>query len=209
MTEVTTTGLARSRARVPWYAFAVFALIAAAAIVTLLGDTETSAIAATIGIFAGSVAAGFIFIRKARQVDPGERRAWTIMGVGFSVAAMGVVVLALQVTITGDAPTFGPIDLFFLASYVLIITGFALLPNNQRIQRHCASKRNSTCVCKGYGDYGRYWLGEHSFRSICCLVRVAVRPCRCGVWSKCGLGHSIAGSSHHRRPMAGRRNLHR
>jgi len=129
MSEVTTTGLARSRARVPWYAFAVFALIAAAATVTLLGDPETSAIAATIGIFAGSVAAGFIFIRKAQQVDLGERRAWTIMGVGFSVAAMGVVVLALQVTITGDAPTFGPIDLFFLASYVLIITGFALLPH--------------------------------------------------------------------------------
>ncbi len=129
MSEVTTTGLARSRARVPWYAFAVFALIATATTITLLGDPETSAIAATIGIFAGSVAAGFIFIRKAQQVDPGERRAWTIMGVGFSVAAMGVIVLALQVTITGDAPTFGPIDLFFLASYALIITGFALLPH--------------------------------------------------------------------------------
>ncbi|MCH7846383.1 MAG: hypothetical protein IH850_11230 [Acidobacteria bacterium] len=129
MTEVTSIGLARFRARVPWYAFAVFALIAVVAIITLLGDPETSAVAATIGIFAGSVASGFIFIRKAQRVDPGERRAWTIMGVGFSVAAMGVVVLALQVTITGDAPTFGPIDLFFLASYALIITGFALLPH--------------------------------------------------------------------------------
>ena len=129
MTEVTSIGLARFRARVPWYAFAVFALIAVVAIITLLGDPETSAVAATIGIFAGSVASGFIFIRKAQRVDPGERRAWTIMGVGFSVAAMGVVVLVLQVTITGDAPTFGPIDLFFLASYALIITGFALLPH--------------------------------------------------------------------------------
>jgi signal transduction histidine kinase len=129
MNEVTTTGLARSRARVPWYAFAVFALIAAAATITLLGDPETSAIAATIGVFAGSVAAGFVFIRKAQQVDPGERRAWTTMGVGLSVAAMGVIVLTLQVTITGDAPTFGPIDLFFLTTYALIITGVALLPH--------------------------------------------------------------------------------
>jgi signal transduction histidine kinase len=129
MSEVTTTGLARSRARVPWYAFAVFALIAAAATITLLGDPETSAIAATIGVFAGSVAAGFIFIRKAQQVDPGERRAWATMGVGLSVAAMGVIVLTLQVTITGDAPTFGPIDLFFLTTYALIITGVALLPH--------------------------------------------------------------------------------
>lgn len=128
MNEVTTTGLARSRARVPWYAFAVFALIAAAATITLLGDPETSAIAATIGVFAGSVAAGFVFIRKAQQVDPGERRAWTTMGVGLSVGAMGVIVLTLQVTITGDAPTFGPIDLFFLTTYALIITGVALLP---------------------------------------------------------------------------------
>jgi signal transduction histidine kinase len=129
MNEVTTTGLARSRARVPWYAFAVFALIAAAATITLLGNPETSAIAATIGVFAGSVAAGFVFIRKAQQVDPGERRAWTTMGVGLSVGAMGVIVLALQVTITGDAPTFGPIDLFFLTTYALIITGVALLPH--------------------------------------------------------------------------------
>ncbi len=129
MNEVTTTGLARSRARVPWYAFAVFALIAAAATITLLGDPETSAIAATIGVFAGSVAAGFVFIRKAQQVDPGERRAWTTMGVGLSVGAMGVIVLTLQVTITGDAPTFGPIDLFFLTTYALIITGVALLPH--------------------------------------------------------------------------------
>ncbi len=129
MNEVTTTGLARSRARVPWYAFAVFALISTAATITLLGDPETSAIAATIGVFAGSVAAGFVFIRKAQQVDPGERRAWTTMGVGLSVAAMGVIVLTLQVTITGDAPTFGPIDLFFLTTYALIITGVALLPH--------------------------------------------------------------------------------
>jgi len=127
--DVTRRGLARLRARVPWYALAAYVIIAGALALSLLGDAELRQLVAPIGIFAGSAAAGFVFIRKAQQVDPGERRAWTLVGVGFAVAAMGVVVLALQVTMTGDAPTFGPIDLFFLGSYIFIIVGFALLPH--------------------------------------------------------------------------------
>jgi len=127
--DVTRGGLARLKARVPWYALAAFVIIAGAFALTLVGDAELSGVAAPIGIFAGSAAAGFVFIQKAQQVDPGERRAWTLIGIGFALAAMGVVVLALQDTITGDAPTFGPIDLFFLCGYAFIIVGFASLPH--------------------------------------------------------------------------------
>jgi signal transduction histidine kinase len=121
--------LARFRAHVPWYALVAFLTLAAALVLTIAGDVELDRVAGPIGIFAGSTAAGFVFIHTAGEVDPGERRAWTSVGIGFAIAAMGVVVLALQVLITGDAPTYGPIDLAFLTSYVLIIVGFALLPH--------------------------------------------------------------------------------
>lgn len=127
--EVTQGGLARLKARVPWYALAVFVLIGVAIIATQLGDAETRAIAATAGLFAGNALAGFVFIRKAQRVAPEERKAWTLVGVGLFLAAMGLVVLAIQVILTGDAPTFGPVDLFFLVGYVLIIIGFASLPH--------------------------------------------------------------------------------
>ena len=115
--------------RVPWYALIVFAIIFVAIGATLVGDAEVSKIAAPVGIFAGTAMAGFIFIAKAKEVDPGERRAWTAVGIGISMVSMGVVVLALQVMITGDAPTFGPVDLFFLLGYITTVVGFAMLPH--------------------------------------------------------------------------------
>lgn len=135
--EVMRNGFARLRARVPWYAFVAFAVIFIVAAITVTGDAEISRLVAPIGLFAGSTAAGFAFIRKAQKVDPSERRAWTLVGIGFAVVAMGIVVLALQVAITGDAPAFGPIDLFFLASYGFIGVGFASLPHTagDRVQR--------------------------------------------------------------------------
>ena len=129
LTDVTRAGLAREEARVPWYALVVFTVIAVAIVAAVLGDAETRAIAGMVGTFAGLAAAGFVFMHKAHKVDRQERRAWTLVGVGLMIAAMGIVVLALQVTITGDAPTFGPIDLFFLAGYALAIVGFGLLPH--------------------------------------------------------------------------------
>ncbi len=128
LTDVPRGGLARTRARFPWFALVVFLVIAIAIVVVAVGDAETSAAVGSVGVFAGLTTAGFVFIHKALKVDQDERRAWTLVGIGLIIAAMGLVVLALQVTITGDAPTFGPIDLFFLAGYGLTIIGFALLP---------------------------------------------------------------------------------
>jgi signal transduction histidine kinase len=130
LTDVPRVGLARTRAHFPWFALVVFLVIAVAIVVVAVGDAETSAAVGSVGVFAGLTTAGFVFIRKARKVDEDERRAWTLVGIGLIIAAMGLVVLALQVIITGDAPTFGPIDLFFLAGYGLTIIGFALLPHS-------------------------------------------------------------------------------
>ncbi len=136
-TEVTRSRFPRVQARVPWHALAAFVVIAAAIVITLTLEGDTRLTAATIGIFAGLTAAGFTFLRKAKLVAKEERRAWTLVGVGLIVAAMGIVVITIQFLITGDAQTFGPLDLFFLTSYILIITGFALLPHTagHRLQR--------------------------------------------------------------------------
>ena len=136
-TEVTRSRFPRVQARVPWHALAVFVVIAAAIVITVTIEGESRLTAATIGIFAGLTAAGFTFLRKAKEVDAAERRAWTLVGVGLIVAAMGIVVITIQFVITGQAQTFGPLDLFFLTGYVLIITGFALLPHTagHRLER--------------------------------------------------------------------------
>ena len=114
-TEETRSRFPRVQARVPWHALAVFVVIAAAIVITLTFEGESRLTAATIGIFAGHTAAGFTFLRKARLVAKEERRAWTLVGVGLIVAAMGIVVITIQFLITGNAQTFGPFDLFFLA----------------------------------------------------------------------------------------------
>jgi len=129
LTTVTRAGLAQVRAHVPWYALVAFIAIAFAIPLAILGDADTRTTAATVGVFAGNAAAGFVFIRKAQQAEARERRSWTLVGIGFMLAAMGIVVVVIQFTTTGDAPTYGPIDLFFLAGYVFIFLGFALLPH--------------------------------------------------------------------------------
>jgi signal transduction histidine kinase len=117
------------QARVPWHVLAAFFVILAAIGITVTGAGDTRTTAAIIGIFAGHSAAGFLFLRKVTKVDESERRAWTLVGVGLTVGAMGLVVTSLQFVITGDAPIFGPLDGFYLAAYVFIIAGFAALPH--------------------------------------------------------------------------------
>jgi signal transduction histidine kinase len=129
LTPTLRAGLAQVRVRIPWYAFVAFIAIAVGIPLAILGDADTRTTAATVGIFAGNAAAGFVFIRKAQQAEARERRSWTLVGIGFMLAAMGIVVVVIQFTLTGDADTYGPIDLFFLAGYVFIFLGFALLPH--------------------------------------------------------------------------------
>lgn len=121
---------ATSRASpVPWYAVLSFALIGIAAIVVLLTDGDTRAIAASVAVFAGTVSAGTVFVRRSRMLAPRERRAWTFVGRGLIIAAAGIVAVALWGAIAGDIPTFGVTDVFFVTGYGVIIFGIAILPH--------------------------------------------------------------------------------
>ncbi len=113
----------------PWYAVLALAVMVMAALVVVFGSGDSRQVAGTIGIFAGNLAAGVLFIVRSRSLGTGERRAWTLVGVGLCVAASGIVVVALQLVVTGDAPTFGPTDLFFIIGYSTALVGFASLPH--------------------------------------------------------------------------------
>jgi len=119
----------RTRLFVPWYAMLALAIIAVSAVVVVFGDSEARSVAGSIGVFAGNLTAGIIFIRRSRSLTRGERRAWTLVGIGMIIAATGIIVLAMWFLIAGDAPTFGPVDLFFIVGYSTALLGFASLPH--------------------------------------------------------------------------------
>lgn len=112
-----------------WYAIAVFGLIAIAAVVVAVVDGDTRAAVASVGVFAGNMTAGVIFLRKARSLPPRERRAWTLVGRGLMIAASGIIVVVLWGVVTGTAPAFGVTDIVFVAGYVFILVGIASLPH--------------------------------------------------------------------------------
>lgn len=128
-TEVTRSRFPRVQARVPWHVLAVFVILLAAIVISLTTQGDGRVNGTLIGLFAGYTTAGFLFLEKAKKVDESERRAWTFVGGGLILAAMGLVVITLQAIITGEPQTFGIFDLFFLATYGLIVVGFALLPH--------------------------------------------------------------------------------
>jgi len=115
--------------RVPWYAVAALSVLGLSAIVVVFGNGEVRAIASSIGVFTGNLTAGVLFIRRSRGLEAGERRAWTLVGIGMTIAASGIIVLAAWLLISGDAPTFGPIDLLFIGGYTTSLVGFASLPH--------------------------------------------------------------------------------
>src|SRR5680860_911531 len=128
--EVTAlSGSTWERVRAPWYATVAFVVISAMALIVVLGDTELAHVAGPIGILVGDAIAGIMFIRGGRRLKGAERRAWTLVGIGLVVAAMGIVAVSLTVLMVGDAPTFGFTDLFFGTGYALVLVGFASLPH--------------------------------------------------------------------------------
>ena len=113
------------------YAFVVFGFLAVCAVVTIVGSKDAADAAGALGVFVGTGLSGLAFIRKSRPVGGREGLGWTLVGVGLISAALGVLTVGVVFFVQGDAPAFGWTDLFFLATYVIIIAGFATLPHTQ------------------------------------------------------------------------------
>lgn len=122
--------LSTSRTRiVPRPVYAVIAILATSFVVAVVGDAESASIAGAVGTSVGLATAAWFFIVRSRVLERSERRAWTLVGAGLLVSSLGIVLVVLLVLVSGDAPTVGPLDLFFIIGYTVAIVGFALLPH--------------------------------------------------------------------------------
>jgi len=123
------SGSTGSTVRIPWFVALAFFVMVVAAVLSITSAGEVGHVAGTFGIFVGNLLAGILFIVRSRKLETAERRAWTLVGTGLTVAAGGIIIVAAQVSITGDASTFGPTDLFFIVGYSTALVGFASLPH--------------------------------------------------------------------------------
>jgi signal transduction histidine kinase len=107
---------------------AVLILLSAMALLTALYPSSGE-ILGPLGVLAGNGTAGVLMLRKRRALEGRERTAWGFVAAGFMVAGLGVLVVGAVGAVTGAAPAFGPLDLFFIAAYALVIGGLAALPH--------------------------------------------------------------------------------
>jgi len=129
MRELGARNASRVSERSKWYAILAFALIAIGAVGVLSTTGDTRAAAASIGVFAGNMTAGAMFVRNSRSLPARERRAWMLVGRGLMIAASGIVAVIAWGFVTGDIPTYGWTDLFFVTGYVVMLVGIATLPH--------------------------------------------------------------------------------
>lgn len=108
--------------------WAVLGFLALCAIVTLVASGDTADAAGAIGVMVGASLAGGLFITRAEALQGRDRVGWVLIGFGLCTAGLGVFVVAIVFFINGDAPAFGWTDLFFLATYILVIVGASILP---------------------------------------------------------------------------------
>ncbi|HVR33908.1 MAG TPA: HAMP domain-containing sensor histidine kinase [Acidimicrobiia bacterium] len=98
-------------------------LVVAAAATAFVDSTSAEAIG-VVGMVLGHGVGGFLMLRRSRRLPSAERRPWQVMGVGLLIAASGLGVVA---ALGGEAPVFGPADIFFLMAYVMMLIALALL----------------------------------------------------------------------------------
>jgi signal transduction histidine kinase len=102
----------------------LLALLVVASVVTVLADQGTAEVVGVVGMVLGHGTAGVLMFRRARLLPAPEQRTWRIMSFAMMVGSGG---LALVVAIGGEAPVFGPADIFFLSAYLVILVGLGSL----------------------------------------------------------------------------------
>lgn len=82
-------------------------------------------------LLVGYLVAGGLFIRGSRSYDGRERTAWRLIGAASFLGAGGILAFAVASGIGVLLPAFGPLDIFFLAAYLVNLAGFWVLPHLQ------------------------------------------------------------------------------
>lgn len=81
--------------------------------------------------------AGWLISREGGRRRDDESPAWRLVGAGLISGSVGVVLLAVVTLVDPNAPAFGPVDVFFLGAYALIVAGLWRLPH---VARDAASR---------------------------------------------------------------------
>ncbi|HLV90162.1 MAG: HAMP domain-containing histidine kinase [Acidimicrobiales bacterium] len=87
------------------------------------------------GMFVGMGTAGWIMWARSVDLAPHERKAWRVMALGLLSAATGVLLTATLVTFGVSVPAFGPMDIFFITTYVLLVAAICLLARAEAVGR--------------------------------------------------------------------------
>ena len=96
-------------------------------LIITLGIPETGETLGPLALLAGQVTAGTVALRRSSSLEPRERRVWRLYGSALLIAAAGVLAFALWSMIVGDPPAFGPLDVFFLSGYGLLVVAIIRL----------------------------------------------------------------------------------
>jgi signal transduction histidine kinase len=70
-----------------------------------------------------------MFLRGASRFDDRERQAWTLLGIAYVLAFLGVFGGGVLFAITHSTPAFGGPDLLILSGYVVSLVAFARFPH--------------------------------------------------------------------------------
>lgn len=87
------------------------------------------------GMMVGMGTAGVIGWRRSAWLESRERRAWRVMAIGLFSAATGVFVTGLLVMGGVILPAFGPIDAFFVLTYLSLVIAIWLLARAATVGR--------------------------------------------------------------------------
>jgi signal transduction histidine kinase len=99
----------------------IFILVAGLAVTFVVPDSAEYI--GFFGLLLGLGTAATLYIRRSRQLEPRERRAWRFIGYALSSMWIGVLVVGGLSAAGWDIPAFGPLDVFFLLGYALLIYG--------------------------------------------------------------------------------------
>lgn len=82
---------------------------------------ETGEVVGPAVLLVGYLAAAALLMRRSKNLEPRERKAWRSFAAATLLAALGVLAFGLWAALIGDLPAFGPLDVFFLGSYLMML----------------------------------------------------------------------------------------
>jgi signal transduction histidine kinase len=102
----------------------LLSLLLIAAIVALFVPADVADALGAVGLAVGLTTAGVLTIRRSTRLARKERRAWVFLAAGLFSVAAGVIVVAALTTAGVTLPAFGPVDIFFLGGYAMLLIMF-------------------------------------------------------------------------------------